>query len=349
MAFAAKHLVLCHNVYNARYLAGDYYGWRDWEDVTNWKLMTWIKRFLDQHPDETVILDISAEDEDDDDKARIASLAYDFFHTLAVYGSHNFFPDIYVGDHVPTLGECRGKMVILTDMPYQNEEYYVVDPVTKEERGHWAFKNGYSEGDAKAQDFALAKTDSYMKSKVYKNNRYDGITKETKWIYVKNGLDHAADFRVQAKYAGYDAFMLLYCSENRFLKGTPKTFAKHINPLLNDYIKAGQGYRYYGIVVIDFANDTSVLDDDIVTNIFATNFQKDYAEYQTEENDYTFSSYSLRYVKNAPAMATIMGTGNLWIIGGCAILAGVAVTVTVIVKKRKKRRQENDGVSSRSE
>lgn len=338
MKFACEHLVLCHSVYNARYLVGDYYGWRDWEDVTGMILMQWIKSFLGEHPDETVILDISAEDEDDDDKARIASIAYDFFNTLATYGGYDHFPEIYVGDHVPTLGECRGKMVIVTDMPYSYEDYFVYDVETGEERGHWAFMSGYSEGNKEEMDFKVAKTDTYMKSKVYKNNRYDGITKETKWTYVENGLAHAENFRREAEQKGYDAFMLLYCSENRFFKGTPKTFAKYINPKVNDYILSRQDYQYYGIIVIDFANDTSVLDDDIVTNIFATNFKKNYAEYQTEERNYTFSSYSLKYVKNVPTTATIIGEGNIIIIVvGSVILVGAVVATIIIGKRRNKK------------
>ena len=337
MEFAGEHLVLCHGVYNARYLVGSYYEWNDWEDITNLKLMQWIKVFLDKHPDETIILDISAEDEDKSDKENIASIAYDFFNTLATYGGYGVFPEIYVGDHVPTLGECRGKMVILTDMPYQYDDYTVSDPVTGAKRGHWAFMNGYSEGDAVKMDFRVAKTDTYMKSKVYKNNRYNGIPKETKWTYVKNGLDHADKFRVEAQQEGYDAFMLLYCSENRVLKGGPRPFAEYINPLVNDYIINQQEYQYYGIIVIDFANDESVLKDDIVTNIFATNFQKDYAEYETVKGSYTFSSYTLQPVNSALATASVIGEGNPVIIVGTVILLGVIVAVILIGKKKKQK------------
>ena len=74
------------------------------------KLLQWLKTFLKENPSETVILDIASDD--GDNNPTVESFVYDFYKQQAE-NPRAEYPEIYVGDHVPTLGEARGRLKAL--------------------------------------------------------------------------------------------------------------------------------------------------------------------------------------------------------------------------------------------
>ena len=69
--------------------------------------MQWLKTFLKENPSETVILGIASDD--GDNNPTVESFVYDFYKQQAE-NPRAEYPEIYVGDHVPTLGEARGRL-----------------------------------------------------------------------------------------------------------------------------------------------------------------------------------------------------------------------------------------------
>ena len=80
----------------------------DYENLTLDKVMDWVEGFLKDHPTETVILEVSNEINSDEDCASIFS----YFGYIA--SDPNTI--LWTGDHAPTLGETRGKIVLFMNM-----------------------------------------------------------------------------------------------------------------------------------------------------------------------------------------------------------------------------------------
>lgn len=104
----------------------DYWIGKSYEDLTLDQTMKWVKDFLKDHPTETIILEVANET---DNASTDCQLLYDYFQDPA------FAQDsiVWWGNHVPTLGEARGKVVLFMNMKgtdqypqsvYQNGSYY---------------------------------------------------------------------------------------------------------------------------------------------------------------------------------------------------------------------------------
>ncbi|WP_405358527.1 phosphatidylinositol-specific phospholipase C domain-containing protein [Ruminococcus sp.] len=166
-------------------------------------------RFLSFHESETMIIQIKC------DKDKCDQDIYKYFQYLLAEQ-----PDkIYCGDHAPTLGEARGKLVILSrlklteseDELYQNAVYqpnYLLDDGT-----YWALDVSSFEGGDE-YNRTMAKTTDFDTVEVWTEDVYN-IKPDGKWKYIESSLmsDYNAAFRKNdARSKGKDAWSIIYTS-----------------------------------------------------------------------------------------------------------------------------------------
>lgn len=271
---ASSHLQLVHNGYYCQYFYENGRIFNTYNKTTNDHFMGWVKEFLDENPSETVILDIA--DDDSDNKSKTQEYAYNFYKSLAASPDPQH-PEIYIGDHVPTMGEVRGKLVILSDLG--GDKDYSIKQGGK--TLYWAFANGYAEAD-KNMGYALAATGKAQEYRVYKDNLWNEPSISQKWEYVQTGFRNVSSVRSESEQADYHPFMLNYTSANEFaiIGGTtPKEYAEVINPNILSYLRAHTG-DYFGIVAMDFAGCltfdetfTSLPSTELLARLIRTNFK----------------------------------------------------------------------------
>ena len=161
------------------------------------------------HESETMIIQIKC------DKDKCDQDIYKYFQDLLAEQ-----PDkIYCGDHAPTLGEARGKLVILSrlklteseDELYQNAVYqpnYLLDDGT-----YWALDVSSFEGGDE-YNRTMAKTTDFDTVEVWTEDVYN-IEPSGKWKYIESSLmsDYNAAFRKNdARSKGKDAWSIIYTS-----------------------------------------------------------------------------------------------------------------------------------------
>jgi len=105
-------------------------------DLTLTEMLQWTIGFLEEHPGETVIMQILA----DENVSKVETEALAFFSDFVRY-DEAYKDRIWVGDHVPTLGEVRGKIVIISRFnkvtKKDSSDFYV-----PERGGYWALDVG---------------------------------------------------------------------------------------------------------------------------------------------------------------------------------------------------------------
>ncbi len=104
-------------------------------DLTLTEMLQWTIGFLEEHPTETVIMQIMA----DENESKVETEALAFFN--AFVREDALKNRIWVGDHVPTLGEVRGKILIVSRfnnvVKEGSSDFYV-----PERGGYWALDVG---------------------------------------------------------------------------------------------------------------------------------------------------------------------------------------------------------------
>lgn len=245
-----------------------------YETTDNDKLMAWCKDFLAAHPSETIILDL--QDEEDKETQEYATK---FFSELAK-NPNPAYPEVYdaTSKGVPTLGEVRGKIVLLSNFGYNDSSL----------RKNVGFGNAYTYGDEETKNYGLAYRDTDRMVSVYKNNAYNfswslsnflSSTVNQKIEWVNNGLLKAEEYKRQENENGYDAFMLLYTNANSIGNGnlidTIKDYAKKVNPAVAETLKE-QGKKFYGIIAMDFMDDKDI-QENMSAKIWQTNFDLEYS------------------------------------------------------------------------
>ena len=198
-----------------------------------------VYAFLDEHPSETVILCMRAENSKDD-VADVQSVLYEAISRE---------PDRwYLKNEIPTLGEVRGKAVLATRF---------VDklPVGSERCGlyfGWA-----DQGDRTVLADPTASSAINGSETLCVQDRYNYDTND-KINAIRTCLDNSQ--------AAEDTFFLNFTSTSGSGKvGHPKEYAKHIN--LDLYDSDWQAGTAYGIVIVYFAPKK------IAEKIYQTNFQ----------------------------------------------------------------------------
>ena len=275
LAYNSARLKLAHGTFTCNYKTVDNGILPDhYETTDNDKLMAWCKDFLTAHPSETIILDL--QDEEDKETQEYATK---FFSELAK-NPNPAYPEVYdaTSKGVPTLGEVRGKIVLLSNFGYNDSSL----------RKNVGFGNAYTYGDEEAKNYSLAYRDTDRMVSVYMNNAYNfswslsnflSSTVNQKIEWVNNGLLKAEEYKRQENENGYDAFMLLYTNANSIGNGnlidTIKDYAKKVNPAVAETLKE-QGKKFYGIVAMDFMDDKDI-QENMSAKIWQTNFDLEYS------------------------------------------------------------------------
>lgn len=215
-----------------------------WGTVENW-----IERFLMANPRETVVLQLKIDRGDQDFK----DLVYDYFQNRVNNRPYLFF----VGDYIPTLGECRGKMVILSRLEDQTDEDF-----KSNSGGQWALDVhdwGAWTGD-KNDPLKLTKsTDDF---EIWTEDIHTQI-KDNKWTIVQHAIfDHetgAEAKRAAIREKNKDGWIISYtsCTHMAAPVHYPQPAARFINPKLKNKLRTDadvlQG-QYLGVVCSDFSD-----------------------------------------------------------------------------------------------
>ncbi|MCR5546694.1 MAG: phosphatidylinositol-specific phospholipase C [Lachnospiraceae bacterium] len=197
-----------------------------------------VYSFLDEHPTETVIFCVKAENTDDD----VSTLESKFFETIDKNASK-----WYTANEIPTLGSVRGKIVLATRF----------EDVNGEGEGRTGLHFSWSDQNNKepvidTQEITMM--NDY--NQLWVQDRYKYKT-ETKWDAVVESLENCQ--------ARDDTFSLNFCSTSgNGSAGHPKKYARIINKNLLNYELSSQ--TSYGIIVVDFANES------LARHIYSTNF-----------------------------------------------------------------------------
>ena len=198
-----------------------------------------VYAFLDEHPSETVILCMKAENSKDD----VAAVQKALYEMIDQASEH-----WYLKNEIPTLGEVRGKIVLATRFDDKL-------PVGFESCGlyfGWA-----DQGDRTVLSDPTANSVINGRETLCVQDRYNYDT-DDKIDAIHTCLDNSQ--------AAEDTFFLNFTSTSGSGKvGHPKEYAKRINLDLYDY--DWQAGTAYGVVIVDFAPKK------IAEKIYQTNFQ----------------------------------------------------------------------------
>ena len=289
-----------------------------YENLTNDKLMGWIKSFLDEHPSETIIIDCTTDDNDSERNEKAKVRMYNFFQDLANHPDYSKYPKIYIGNHIPTLGEARGKIIVLTD-EFDEEQL----KLNGNKAYNWAFKVKGGVGDDTNWTTGEVYSSPDLKYKVYKNNQWDGVTDEEKWTWVRNGLYKSQSILDESKANDIDPFVMIYSSANNIgnikddggmaLVGTIGYYSDYINPKLLDCMMGELSNKFVGIIA-------------------------------TDRGDHALSNFIWESnLKRFPQVTgSVFASGNVWIVAGIvAVVAVVGTGVVIYTRKRRKAETTN--------
>ena len=197
-----------------------------------------VYTFLDEHPTETIIFSVKAENKEDD-----LSVFEDTFFQILDQHPEKW----YTQNAIPSMGDVRGKIVLVTRF----------DDVNGEGEGrmglpfHWSQQDN-TEAVVDTQEVVMVNDTNQL----WVQDRYK-YNVETKWDAIVESLENCQ--------AGDETFSLNFCSTaGNGYAGHPKKYARIINKKLLNYELSSQ--TSYGIIVVDFAKEN------LARHIFETNF-----------------------------------------------------------------------------
>lgn len=198
-----------------------------------------VYAFLDEHPSETVILCMKAENSKDD----VAAVQRALYEMIDQAPEHWYLKNV-----IPTMGEVRGKIVLATR--FDNKL-----PVGFERCGlyfGWTDQGDRTILDDPTADSAINSSETLCVQDRYNYDVDDKITA----IHTCLDNSRAAD----------DTFFLNFTSTSGSgAVGHPKEYAKDIN--LDLYAYEWEAGKAYGVVIVDFGPKK------IAEKIYGTNFQ----------------------------------------------------------------------------
>lgn len=191
------------------------------------------KAFLTANPSETIIMSVKPEHTAENNTTT-------FEERFLAYAEQDRSL-WYLEDDIPSLGSCRGKIVLLRRFGYNGALGIAATP-------DWADKATFT---INRPGYRLEIQDEYQN------------TPENKWSRVSQFLE-------ATKSAGYPAEKVLrvnFSSGYRSILGIPNitSVSNYVNPRLKNYF-AGQATAKFGIIVADF------IDQELSTVIYETNF-----------------------------------------------------------------------------
>ena len=269
-------------------------------------VMGWIEDFLTDHPDEMVILQIKR---DADNKKTVEGMAYNYFRNWSF---------TYKGDHIPTLGEARGKALILSRL----DSYINADFRTGNGNKQWAI-------DVKNwQESNKVDKDNYSLAPVTKWNDYI--------ICTQDDYNHGAD--TKAKIILTSLFSN-YCGVERYMQ-----FYAHIGD--SEMSRIG-GYKNTTVFAISYTSSVDILGGHYPQDIARDNNYRvetwmdalydlnqyrrtgvivsDFTEGQLAKVVYAYNFNLLDKEKTSEA-GSVFGGGALWLaitISGLFVILGV--------------------------
>lgn len=198
-----------------------------------------VYAFLDEHPTETVIFCVKAENADDD----VSKVESEFFKVLDQNTSK-----WYTKNEIPTVGDVRGKVVLATRFKDVNNE-------GENRTGlhfSWSEQNN-KEAVADTQEVTMITGTNQL----WVQDRYKyGV--DMKWDAVVESFENCQ--------ASDETFSLNFLSTSGSGKvGHPKKYARILNKQLMEYQFKPQ--TCYGIVIVDFAKEKEA------RHIFSANFK----------------------------------------------------------------------------
>lgn len=213
-------------------------------NLTLKRVMGWVTSFLANNPGETVILQVK-EDRGGDD---VREYAYEYFRNFA-----KKHPElVYIGDHVPKLSECRGKIVLLSRLKYPDSEF-------KTQGGQWAIN--VSAWPTRRDENSLydplglaASGDNY---EVWDQDEYQKVD-DDKWKLICNSVFDAKTGaeakRAEVREKNKDAWVVSYTS---CVKIYPQNAARTLNPKLVNKLMTDRDVlkgQFLGVICSDFTD-----------------------------------------------------------------------------------------------
>ena len=239
--FTDRNFQIVHNSVNCMY-KGEYLRIKT--------VMKWINNFLDENPGETVILQVmpyKAFNEFHD----IHQLVYEYFRDEV----RNHPDRYYIGNHVPTLGEVRGKILIISRIENANNSDF--NKKTASERYpdgmQWAidakrwleWNDSYSDPLAKT-----AETDQYV---IWTQDKFKTVG-DDKWRIIMNSTFNPETGplakRSEAAAAGKHAWVISYSS---CVRTYPQDSAQTLNPKLKKQLVTNE-YAIRSVLCSDFTD-----------------------------------------------------------------------------------------------
>ncbi len=224
------------------------------DTLTIGKIMQWIYNFLDQNPKETVIIQPMPMPQVGE-LLDLHQLAYEFFRN-EVRNHRNRY---YLGDHVPTLGEVRGKILIISRIEKaDNSDFNKETASTRYPAGmQWAIdaKKWVAWTEDYNNPLALTSgTDEYV---IWTQDIHTKVG-DDKWKIITNATFNkktgAAAKQTEAKEYGKNAWVISYTS---CVKSYPQNAARTINPKLKNKLMTDPNVlagQFLGVVCSDFSD-----------------------------------------------------------------------------------------------
>lgn len=233
---------------------------RDGEILTANDVLTYTRAFLAVHPGETVIFMVSRQDGD------FVNI-FNYWEDVAQNSS-----DFYIGDHVPSLGEVRGKIVLLmkidfTEPAFENKNPDLIYGNKDGETRQWAFDicpvKGHTPFDTAGDAVLVRQARSYD---VWIQDDYKSSA-EDKWTdSTLNSLNNAPKHRDDTIAMGKYAWIINYTSCSAFFDDgtTPLSGARYTNHLVKEYFDksysntfdtSATNGKYVGVVPMDFVDE----------------------------------------------------------------------------------------------
>ncbi len=198
-----------------------------------------VYAFLDEHPTETIVFCVKAENDDDD----VSKVESEFFKVLDKNPSK-----WYTKNEIPTVGDVRGKIVLATRFADVNNE-------GENRTGlhfSWSEQNN-KEAVADTQEVTMI-TDS---NQLWVQDRYK-YDVDMKWDAVVESFENCQ--------ASDEICSLNFVSTSgKGAAGHPKKYARILNKQLLEYKFNPQ--TCYGVVIVDFATEKEA------RHIFSANFK----------------------------------------------------------------------------
>lgn len=217
------------------------------QDMFFGEVLNHCRSFLSSNPSETIIMRVKQEHTSEDNTRTFEATFEDYF---------NQSPHLwYQGDNLPTLGEARGKIVLLRQFDWDSPNKFGV-------RASWP-------DNTKNSTYSHGSLTMHVQDFYHKSNSGNGYLEE-KWDAVKEHIQRAMDSESADLYLNFSSGyvrdelcvpLLPICTE--LLPEIPPV-SNYVNPKLSNLLHTNLG-KGYGIIIMDFPSH------DLIQRIYSNN------------------------------------------------------------------------------